>query len=218
MESKKEIERLQEIDKVRPSSYTLNKINKRKRIVEEQKVSAKNTLIEALEFYNENYPKSSYDLDWTKIKVNFKVNEDIDYDDFLERLTEEELYNAREILIYSLKEQFKGNIKARDRYNLAIVRIRKKIPGIKYVEKLEAIKEKEHQILKERKKFEILIQEERKKFEEAKLKSTIKIIEPIIEPIKPEINEELEPYICSECNHTHVKGDIYLKHLQFKVV
>ena len=215
MEAKKEIERLQEVDKVRPSSYTLGKINKKKALMKERAEDAIRIILEATEYYNKEYPNSTRGVEWSNVKIPIRLEEIDDIDDFLAKCSEEELYNIREILVYTQKELVR-TIKDRDRYDLVIVRVKKRIPGIKYVERLEGVREKENQIIKERKGYERLILEAREQFEFERLEA-IKPIEST-EPIDViESVEKLEPYFCSMCAREHIKGKIYHDHLEFKV-
>jgi len=212
-ELKQELEELKKIDDVRPSSYTLGKIKKREAIAESKKEDAKNIIFESVEYYKQEYPNSTRNREWTQSKVSFKVNEIDDIDDYLDKRTEKELYELRDMVRYTQIETCRKIIN-RDRFDLVLTRIRKRIPGIKYVEKLEAIKEKEHKVLIEKRKCEELIQEERRKFEDKRLE----VINKPIEIIDPESNEGLEPYRCSMCFPTvHSKGKIYYEHLQYKV-
>ncbi len=212
MEAKKELEVLQEVDKVRPSSYTLGKINKRKAIEKEKREDAIRLIFEALEYYNKEYPSSTREIEWANPKVSFNVDHIDDVDDFLAKCTEKDLYDIREMLKYTQKELVR-TVKDRDRYDLVIVRVKKRIPGIKYVERLEGIREKENKIVKQRKEYERLILEAREQFEFDRLESAkpVESIEVI------EVEETLEPYFCSMCAREHRKGKIYNDHLEFKV-
>lgn len=224
-ELEKELEELQKIDDVRPSSYTLGKINKRKAIESAKKEDVKLIILISVAYYRQKYPKSTRKVIWNNPKNNFNVGEIDDVDEFLANCTEKELFELREMITYTRKEIVKKKISDRDRFDLAIVRVKKRIPGIKYIERLEAVKEKENKIVEERKEYERLIQEEREEFERnrAEASKPVEPVEPveIIEPIEPEtdeVSEGLEPYRCSMCFPTvHSKGKVYYDHLQYKV-
>jgi len=203
---------LESVDKLKSSSYTVNKIKKRKDLEKAKKEDAIKIILESVEYYNEEYPNSTRGIEWTKAKIPIRLEKIDDIDDFLEKCSEEDLFGIRDILKYAQKEVAR-KVKLRDRYDLVIVRVKKRIPGIKYVERLEKIKEKEAKIVKERKDYELLIQEARQDFEANRLEVFNKPMEEVIE----EEVEPLEPYFCSICARNHTKGQIYQDHLEYKV-
>lgn len=193
----------------RSTSYTVSNINRRKALAETKLEGFRNTLLVSMEYYNKEYPNSTRNIEWTQPKVKISVDLGNDVDEFLGKCSEEELLGLREIIEYTRRETLR-RVSEHEQYQLTGAYIKKMIPGIAYIEQLEAIKEKESEVLREKAKYEKLIAEERRMFNEVK-------VEEIIEPVVIEGSEGLEPYFCSMCARTHMKGNIYQEHLEYKV-
>ena len=194
----------------RSTSYTLSNINRRKALAEAKLEGFRKTILKAMEYYNLEYPKSTRNIEWTQPKVKISVDLGDDVDEFLGKCSEKELFGLREIIEYTRRETLR-KVSEHEQYQLTGAYIKKMIPGIVYIEQLEDIKEKESEILREKAKYEKLIAEERRMFNEVK----VEVIEEIKVP--EDDSENLEPYWCSMCARTHIKGNIYQEHLENKV-
>jgi len=218
-------EKVPQIEDIRPKSYTLERLKKKKETGEAKVKKVQEIILNAMKYYSLEYPKSTRNLEWEnpKKKISVKMGSDVDL--FLADCSEEELMNLREMVEYTRRETIKKSSE-HEEYRKAGAYIKKLIPGIKYIEKLEVIQKKKDKIQKEIKKYELLIAEERKIFEDSKKERVIEDIEEeiievieekVIETTEEDESEELEPYRCSMCFPTiHSKGKIYYDHLKYK--
>jgi len=173
-----------ETDRLIPS---LTEVRKKEREEREKTFSlqCKTLLIKCVKFYNENYPKSNVGLTWSKTKANIEFNENIDLNDILERFSEKQLNEVKDMFIYCHDERLIVSIPDHEKMKKINAIINSLIPGGNYIDRLK-------QLEKENEKTSLEISEIDRKIKEEKDKFNKRLEKKIKEPI-------IEQFICEIC-------------------
>ena len=206
MENKTEM-RMNEV----PASYTLKQIEFQKEKEKLELDNAKKLFIEYIDYYKTNYPKSNKNKTWIDVKLSsIKFDSTKDFKDIVDSFSETDLNDVRTMLSYSKREIAPRDMKLHEAYLFTDAFIKRRIPGIKYIEKLETLTNREKQLIEEKTKLMEAIEKEKEAFKNKpktvlveKKKEAIKPIETTIKPIekpKEEIKAtEDKYYICPIC-------------------
>lgn len=151
-------------DDTRPISYTYKQRIAREKVYEVRIEKAQKIFFDYLKFYNENYPESTHDIEWSDKKFSLNINKTLDFEVILDKLSEEELYRVHNILAYSKKESFSGSMKEYNDYLDVDAMITKRIPGWNILQKIEKLKEKQQKDIREIEKLKRLYIDEKKEF------------------------------------------------------
>lgn len=152
---------------------------RRKEREEQEKIrnkQIKKFLNKAINYYNENYPNSIHENEWTREKIEIKIGHESLLEE-LRKLNEKELRNIFEVLTYFHNERQMPLVQEHLWRSKIQMFIKKILPGGNILENLYKLYEERKKINKEIENLEDNLTKERKKFEEnlEKIKSTSKI-------------------------------------------
>jgi len=147
---------------------TLSSVRRKERMEQEslKNKEEKELLLKAVKYYDENYPNSKQQIEWTKPKEHIKVGK-LTIQEELEKLTEKELYGIYEIFRYFHDERQMPLIPEHGIKNRILRKVGLLTPGHSYLDKLFRLYTKlddtkrEIKILEERLKFDREVFEKR---------------------------------------------------------
>lgn len=182
-------------------SYYETKLKQRKEAELKRDTELKELFLRALDFYNEIYPLSVQipPNQWVEKKQLLTFDTNKLFQENIESFSEVQLYLARLVVKYSLKERNYKKISTRDQYQGIVGLLVKLIPGGRFLEEKDRLRE-EINIKKNREdEIELIIAKERKGLHHRLQSNKQEKKEEIIEqPIVIEEEKE-EGFICPFC-------------------
>lgn len=174
-------------NKLRPvPSYYNIQLKKRQEIELAHDTLLKEGFLEALGYYEQNYPKSNLKvpIKWEQPKEKIKFDPTKTLKENLELAPEKDLHLMRLILQYSIKEHNYKLVSKLENYKEALGLVVKLIPGGKFIEEQEQLKEEIFLKQNRQEAIKKIIQQER---------------QALNKRLSQDIPEEEGIYACEEC-------------------
>ncbi len=127
----------------RARSYTLSQIKKKEDLKLAKSENAMKLFKEYLKYYNENYPKSKFEICWDFDDEDIELIGD-DFEDLLDSFTDVQLYKIHYIGLYSFIEINLRSVKSRDSNSLAINMIKRRLSEKSDRVQLNELEEQKH--------------------------------------------------------------------------
>ena len=143
---------------------TLSEVRRQEREEYDKKVSikAKELLLKAISFYNDNYPNSTHEIVWEKEKVDLIEIGDKSLETELGYLNEENLHGLYDIFTYYHDERQMILVEEHDLRSKIISIVKKTIPGGYILDKLHELYERQKPLNIEIKELEDQLRIEQK--------------------------------------------------------